>query len=445
MAPTDPEALVLEHRRLACTLAQRYLRGGEPREDLEQVAYLGLVKAAQRFDSSRGVAFTTFAVPTVLGELRRHCRDTRWCAHVPRTVQEQVQALRRFEDTYAGRSPSVAEAAKALGWPEEDVLEARLAAGSLRAQSLNARLVGDDGTIGEAIDSVASDDLGFASTEQRDELQHALATLTDRERRALRLRGGGCSTPQIASRLGLSTSQASRLVNRAARRLRTALDGEPTVCAAPAASVTRLADADPELFAGVDSTAVVRPRTLTPGPWGGPDESDELGLLVLEGALLRSVTLEGRPRRAELLGPGDVIHRAEGEPDATWRVVAPARVAVLERSLCRWPAVVERVLRRSADRSHALARQLAITELRRADDRVLALFEALADRWGHRLPEGTRITIALTHEMIATLVGVHRPSVSTAVHQLQAEGRLRRLTSEQWLLAQPSPVSAAAA
>ena len=119
MAPShathDLETLVLEHRRLARHLAQRYARSGEQREDLEQVAYLGLVKAARRFDPDRGVAFTTFAVPTILGELRRFCRDTRWAVHVPRPVQEHVQALRRIEDAHqphTGRSPSAARSGR---------------------------------------------------------------------------------------------------------------------------------------------------------------------------------------------------------------------------------------------------------------------------------------------------------------------------------------------
>ena len=106
----DADELVLRHRRLARHLAHRFARGGEPREDLEQVAYLGLVKAARRFDAERGVAFSTFAMPTVLGELRRFCRDTRWAVHVPRSIQEDVQALRRLEDTHQiehGRNESL--------------------------------------------------------------------------------------------------------------------------------------------------------------------------------------------------------------------------------------------------------------------------------------------------------------------------------------------------
>jgi RNA polymerase sigma-B factor len=224
---SEAEALVLAHRGLARHLSLRYARAADQREDLEQVAYLGLVKAAQRFDRDRGVAFTTFATPTILGELRRYCRDTRWAAHVPRPVQENVQALRRFEDGHAsrhGRSPSTAEAAEALGWTPEQVLEARLAAGSLRPQSLNAILQAADGSVGEAIDCLGAEDSAFVETERRDELQRALSFLTVRERRALRLRAElGCSAPEIARRIGISPSQASRLLARAASRLRTAL------------------------------------------------------------------------------------------------------------------------------------------------------------------------------------------------------------------------------
>ena len=442
MAPTDPDALVLDHRRLARHLAQRYLRTGEQREDLEQVAYLGLVKAARRFDPDRGVAFTTFALPTVLGELRRFSRDTRWAVHVPRPVQEQVQALRRFEDECANRAPSVGEAARALGWTEEEVLEARMAATCLRAQSLNATLVTDDGTVGEAIDDLGEEDRGFVATEHRDELRRALACLTEPERNALTLRGHDYSTPEIATRLGLSPSQASRLATRAARRLRRALDGDRSMCASRE-TVVSLADADPELFGSAETAPVAKPVRLARGPWRGPREDEGLGLLVLNGAVLRTLSQGGRTH-AELNGRGDVIRSAAGDRDASWRVIAPTELATLDRSLCRWPSVVDTLLRRAADRSHALAVQLAITDLRRAEDRVLALFRVLADRWGQPGPSGVRIDVPLTHEMIAMLVGTHRPAVTTAVRRLDAEGQLRR-TLDGWRMRDPADVRPIAA
>ena len=439
---SDPgEELVLRHRRLARHLARRYARTGEQREDLEQVACLGLVKAARRFDPDRGIAFTSFATPTILGELRRFCRDTRWSAHVPRPVQEQVQALRHVEDDYQlrhGRSPSAAEAAGALGWSEEDVLDARLAAGSLRPQSLNATLRSPDGTVGEVIECIGEEDRGFAATERRDELQRALARLSSRERRALRLRGeAGCAIPEIASRMGLSPSQASRLVVRATQRLREALDGEQPAAGREPPYV-RLAEADPALFAGVEPppgpAAVARCLTVPAGRWRGPQGHREgLGLLVLEGALLRAVTVAGK-RHAELIGPGDVVRRCDGEPAASWRVVQTARLAVLGDSLCRWPSVVDALLRRASERSHALAMQLAIADLRRAEDRVLGLFRTLAERWGQRQGDGLLITVPLTHDMIAMLVGAHRPTVTSALGRLEEEGRLHRCGRDRWQL-----------
>jgi len=245
----DLEELVLRHRGLARHLAQRYVRATDQRDDLEQVAYLGLVKAAQRFDPDRGTAFSTFAVPTILGELRRHCRDTRWAWHVPRPVQERVQALRRLEDdwqSHRGRPPSAVEAARALGCTEESVIDARLAAATLAPESLNARARTADGTVGETIDRLGSDDRGFEAAERRDSLGRALACLDDRARRALQLRAeADMTTSEIAALLGLTPSQTARLVANSLRRLREALEddeklqdgGEPPWCGRPSRAV----------------------------------------------------------------------------------------------------------------------------------------------------------------------------------------------------------------
>ena len=318
-----------------------------------------------------------------------------------------------------------------------------MAAGCLSAQSLNATLRAADGTVGEAIEAIGGVDDGFADAELRDELQWALSRLTHRERRALRLRGeAGSSTPEIARRMALTHSQASRLVSHALRRLRAALDGDALAVAPREDSYVRLADADPELFAGIPAdarlAAVARRVPLAQGRWRGPGhERNALGLLVLSGALLRTVTLDGKPR-AELIGPGDLIRRDEHAgslpAEASWQVVQTADVAVLNESLCRWPSVIDALLRRSADRTHALAVQLAITDLRRAEDRLLSLFRALADRWGHRVPEGLAISVPLTHEMIAMLVGVHRPTVTSGLRRLEHEGRLCRTARDRWLL-----------
>jgi len=470
--PDDTEALVLRYRPLARHLAQRYVRSGEQREDLEQVAYLGLVKAARRFDPRRGTAFTTFAMPTVLGELRRYCRDTRCALHVPRPVEEHVQTLRRFEETFqgrSGRSPSTAEAATALGWSEEDVLDARMAATTLSPQSLNAPLRSADGTVGEALDSVGEEDLGYAGAEQRDALQRALITLSPPARSALRLRGElDLSTPEIARRMGLSTSQAGRLIGAALRDLRAALaadDRAPVdgpgpastqVCAEP---VVQLVDADPELFARLSvperrdarRLAVAPALTLAetgPAALEEAAQGDGPGLLVVCGALMRTVSLE-RQARAEMIGPGDLIRPRSEDIEhslparSTWDVVQPTRLAVIDTSvletLCRWPSVVAQLLARSTRRSHELVRQLTITDLRRVDDRIMTLVWSLADRWGRCTPDGVSVPLRLTHDDIARLVGAHRPTVTSALRRLEGSGRLRRRAEGGWLLAADAP------
>jgi RNA polymerase sigma-B factor len=438
MAP-ECEVLVLDHRRLARRLAQRYVRHGEPREDLEQVAYLGLVKAARRFDPDRGVAFTTFAMPTILGELRRFCRDTRWSAHVPRAMQERVQALRRVEDAQAGHAPSAAEAADLLGWSEEEVLETRLAAASLSPQSLDAERSPDGREA--LIEALGREDSGFERTERRDELRRVLAELPPREQLVLRLRGErDCSMTEIARHLGLSPSQASRLVNRATTRLRELLAGEPAGTSEP---TVRLVQVDPELFAGLDAAELARARShlvarrlaVEPGMW---DSSGDKQLLIVRGALLRQVT----PVRAELLGPGDVIQ------GSAWQVLEPTEFACLDRrimqALCAWPSAMEALLARMSRRADALAAQLAITDQRRVDDRLLSLFQTLGERWGIRTPHGIAIPVALTHDTIAMLVGAHRPTVTSGLRRLSRDGTLRRTGPQRWLLVEQAPLALAA-
>src|SRR3954466_777412 len=132
--PEDLEELVRRFRPLVRKLALRYARGSEPLDDLEQVASLGLIKALDRFDPERGFAFTSFAVPTILGELKRSFRDTAWSAHVPRSVQERVAAVRGAIETHAarhGHAPGVAQIAEYLECDEELVVEALGAAHAL--------------------------------------------------------------------------------------------------------------------------------------------------------------------------------------------------------------------------------------------------------------------------------------------------------------------------
>jgi RNA polymerase sigma-B factor len=258
MAPDlGVEALVLRYRPLALKLAQRYVRTPDQRDDLEQVACLGLVKAARRFDASRGYAFSTFAMPTILGELRRHCRQTRWALHVPRPIQERVQATRRLAEEYEarhGRVPTAAEAASELGCSEEEVLDARMAAECLAPASLNAAVQAADGSPVELIDSIGAVDRGYEDAERRELVARALELLPARARLAVRLRVEGDRTmPEIAEHLGLSAPQSGRLVRGALRALRAAIEGaSATARCAPAPSAgVRLPDTDPQILAAL--------------------------------------------------------------------------------------------------------------------------------------------------------------------------------------------------
>jgi RNA polymerase sigma-B factor len=452
MAPDpDVDALVLRYRPLALKLAQRYVRTPDQREDLEQVACLGLVKAARRFDRSRGTAFSTFAMPTILGELRRHCRDTRWALHVPRPIQERVQAARQLEDAYAarfGRSPTTSEAASALGCSEEDVLEARMAAACLAPASLNMPAPTTDGSLGELIDAMGETDPGYENAERRELVERALEELPARARLALKLRTVyELSMPEIAEHLGLSAPQAGRLVRGALRAMREAIDGADDVARpVPVRSrVVSLPDADPGLFAelpprerGEATRLAIAPRLdVRPGEWNaGPASSNtkgHLGYLLCSGALLRTVD-----HRAELVGPGDLIRPWES-PEASWDALAPTVLAVLDasaaRMLCRWPSVVTALVGRTTRRSHALAEQLAMSDVRRIDERLVGLFGTLAARWGRPDAAGVTVPLALTHDMVARLVGAHRPTVTSSLRRLTAGGAVVRRADRTWLVA----------
>ena len=209
--PADLEALVSRYRPLARSLARRYARGPSGLEDLEQVACLGLVKAIQRFDPARGFAFTTYAVPTIAGELKRWYRQTAWAAHVPRRVQERVVAVRATADglTTQGR-PATAEAvARVLGCETEDVIDALCAAEALMPVSLDGA-AGPDADAGPA-QGLGAEDPGFELVERRAAVEDALMQLTRHERELLRLRFDEELTHErIAQRLGTTPGGVAR-------------------------------------------------------------------------------------------------------------------------------------------------------------------------------------------------------------------------------------------
>jgi RNA polymerase sigma-B factor len=208
---------------LATGLAHRYHRGAEPLDDLVQVASLGLLKAIDRFDPARGTAFSSFAVPTIAGELKRYFRDKGWALKVPRDLQELAQRVGRTTDRLVdelGRTPTVAEVAGALGITPEQVLEAREAATAYRAASLDQPL-GDDQDATVVVDTLGAHEPGYLQAEQSATLDAMMWVLTDREREVLRLRfEEDLTQSEIGRRVGLSQMQISRLLRQAVTRLR---------------------------------------------------------------------------------------------------------------------------------------------------------------------------------------------------------------------------------
>jgi RNA polymerase sigma-B factor len=218
------EMLVRDHLALADRLALRYAGRGQAYEDLQQVAYLGLVLAARRFDPARGVAFATFAQATVLGELKRHFRDFAWQLRVARPVQETYLAVRAAAEEITrstGRSPTPAELAAKVGATVEQVLESLEAGGALHLDSLDAPAA-DNGD-GPVSRDVAFEEEGFDRAEERAWLVPALQRLPERERTILKLRFfDGLPQSAIAARVGVSQMHVSRLLTRSLAALRAA-------------------------------------------------------------------------------------------------------------------------------------------------------------------------------------------------------------------------------
>ncbi|HEY0346264.1 MAG TPA: SigB/SigF/SigG family RNA polymerase sigma factor [Solirubrobacteraceae bacterium] len=225
------DELVVRFLPLARALALRYQHSHESLDDLLQVAALGLVKAIDGFDPERQIAFSSYAVPTILGELRRHFRDRTWAVRVPRNLQELSLRIDRTVEALAEqlrRQPRVAEIAVALGVDEEEVLEALQARGAYRALSFDAPRGGDEEATTLA-DSIGVGEDGFERAEQRATLAALLGLVTPRERDVLRLRFEEDMTQaEIGAIIGVSQMQISRIIRRAVERLRVAGDRAAT-------------------------------------------------------------------------------------------------------------------------------------------------------------------------------------------------------------------------
>ena len=225
----------------------------------------------------------------------------------------------------------------------------------------------------------------------------------------------------------------------------------------------RLLDEDPDLFASLQPQGQLeaRARAVAPvarldrGSWTADvseicEPQGCLGLLVLDGLIIHGVVVVHEPR-SEIVGPGDVLRPWQQEPEtasvpfaSSWEVVQSARLAVLDDRFlafaARWPRLLSAILERAVRRSHWLALQLAISDLRRVDDRLMLFFWHLADRWGRVGPDGVAVPLPVTHDIIAQLVCAQRPTVTSALKRLTDAGYVQRRPDKTWLLAPEPPL-----
>jgi RNA polymerase sigma-B factor len=216
------DELVTAHMGLAEYLARRFTNRGEPLDDLVQVAALGLLKAVDRFDPERGLEFSTYATPTIVGELKRHFRDKGWAVRVPRRVQElhlRLASVVGLLSQELGRSPTIGEIAQSAAVSEEEVLEAIEAGHAYRFTSLDAPSGNDEELSLSA--ELGAEDQGLIDSEHRVTLSPLIAQFPPRERMILHLRFfEGMTQSEIAGRLGISQMHVSRLLARALAQLR---------------------------------------------------------------------------------------------------------------------------------------------------------------------------------------------------------------------------------
>lgn len=224
------EKLVMSHLNLVRFIANKFKNRGEPIDDLIQVGYLGLLKAIDRFDPSRGLEFTTFATPTIMGEIKRHFRDKGWSVRVPRRLQELSAKVNQATDTLTSqlqRSPTIAEIADYLDATVDEVLEAMESSSAYSSVSLEAPSGADDDDTPSVIDRYATEDSDLAFTDDRIIIEEALASFSPRERDVIEMRFlKGMTQIEIAEKLGISQVQVSRLLRRTLKKVQDKIDPE---------------------------------------------------------------------------------------------------------------------------------------------------------------------------------------------------------------------------
>ena len=233
MARGDParpalrDGVIAEYMWYARYVAGRFRQRGESREDLEQVAFVGLVKAVDNYDMAFDTAFLTYATPVISGEIKRHFRDGTWDVHVPRRMQELSGAIRSAEAGLTqdlGRHPGVDDLAGHLDAPAEEIVEALEASRSYRTLSLDRQVSFIDGDGSTLEDLIGGDDPGIGLVVDREALKPLLAELDERDKRVLLMRFfRNMSQSEIGAELGVSQMQVSRILSRILGRLREAL------------------------------------------------------------------------------------------------------------------------------------------------------------------------------------------------------------------------------
>lgn len=228
VSDAERERLIIDHMSLVTNLARRYANRGEDLDDLTQVGMIGLTKAAARFDPARGDVFARFAIPTVLGEIRRHFRDCTWAVHVPRGLKEAnlaVNAAVRRLTADTGRTPKLADLVRDLGWPEAEVLDALEANDAYRATSFS-RPAGDESD--EQTLEPPCIDPGFAAAQTRAVIDGPVRRLPARQQVVLHLYfRKGMTQSEIAKILGVSQMHVSRIMRAGLDRLRNGVGDPP--------------------------------------------------------------------------------------------------------------------------------------------------------------------------------------------------------------------------
>ena len=224
------EQLIMSHINLVRFIAAKFKNRGEPLDDLIQVGTVGLIKAIDRFDPERGLEFTTYATPTIMGEIKRHFRDKGWTIRVPRRLQELSAKVNLATDELTvklQRSPSVDEIAAHLGTTADEVLEAMESSSAYSSVPLEGAGNPDDDDAPAVIDRYASVDGDLEASDDRMVLEEAIKGFSEQEQQVIRLRfNEGLTQVEIARRLGISQVQVSRMLRRALKRIQDDLDPE---------------------------------------------------------------------------------------------------------------------------------------------------------------------------------------------------------------------------